>query len=79
VKAVYDLLGYLRSIERGSLLMPAFLLLRVALWAMCVVLGSLGVFFAITSFSVPGVGSHAVILLSAGLGINYYLTHEKAL
>ncbi len=59
--------------------MPAFVLLRVALWALCVVLGSLGVFFAIISFSIPGVGSHAVILLSAGLGINYYLSYENAL
>ena len=59
--------------------MPTFLFLRLALWALCVVLGSLGVFFAITSISIPGVGSHAVILLCAGLGINYYLTHEKAL
>ncbi len=59
--------------------MPTFIFLRLALWALCVVLGSLGVFFAIVSFSIPGVGSHAVILLGAGLGINYYLTHEGAI
>ncbi|MBV8120685.1 MAG: hypothetical protein JO081_12210 [Alphaproteobacteria bacterium] len=58
--------------------MPTFDLLRVALWAMCVVLGSLGVFFAITSFSMPIVSGDAVVLLGAGLGINYFLAYEKA-
>jgi hypothetical protein len=56
--------------------MPTIALLRVALWAMCVVLGSLGVFFAITSFSVPAVASDAVVLLGAGLGINYFLAGQ---
>ncbi len=58
--------------------MPTFFLLRIALWAMSVVLGSLGVFFAITSFSVPAAAIHAVILLSAGLGINYFLATQGA-
>ena len=53
--------------------MPTIFLLRVALWALCIVLGSLGVFFAIASFSVPAVSADAVILLAAGLGINYFL------
>jgi len=53
-------------------------LLRVALWAMCVVLGSLGVFFAIISCSIPAVAADAVVLLGAGLGINYFLAREKA-
>jgi hypothetical protein len=53
--------------------MPAILLLRVALWAFGVVLGSLGVFLAIISFSVPAVSGDALVLLGAGLGINYFL------
>lgn len=53
--------------------MPTIYLLRVALWAMCVVLGSCGVFFAITSCSVPGVSGDSVVLLGAALGINYFL------
>ena len=53
--------------------MPAILLLRMALWALCLVLGSLGVFFAVISLSLPGLGSHALVLLAAALGINYFL------
>lgn len=53
--------------------MPTYFLLRVALWAMCVVLGSFGVFFAITSCSVPGVSGDAVVLLLAAIGINCFL------
>jgi hypothetical protein len=53
--------------------MPTIYLLRVALWAMCVVLGSCGVFFAITSCSLPGLSGDAVVLLGAALGINYFL------
>jgi hypothetical protein len=52
-------------------------LLRMALWAMCVLLGSLGVFFAVTSFSIPAFAGDAVVMLGAGLGINYFLAHEK--
>jgi hypothetical protein len=51
--------------------------LRIALWAMCLVLGGLGVFFAITSCSIPAVAGDAVVLLGAGLGINYFLAHEN--
>jgi hypothetical protein len=54
-------------------------LLRVALRAMCVILGGLGVFFAIVSCSNPAVAGDAVVLLAAGLGINYFLAHEKPL
>jgi hypothetical protein len=53
--------------------MPAIFLLRLGLWAMCVVLGSLGVFFAIISLSSPGLGADALVLLGAALGINYFL------
>jgi hypothetical protein len=52
---------------------PAILLLRLGLWAMCIVLGSLGVFFAIVSFSLPGFSADALVLLAAALGINYFL------
>ena len=52
---------------------PTILFLRLGLWAMCLVLGSLGVFFAIISFSLPGVSSDALVLLCAALGINYFL------
>ncbi len=54
-------------------MMPAILLLRMALWALCLVLGSLGVFFAVISLSLPGLGGHALVLLAAALGINYFL------
>ena len=53
--------------------MSIIFLLRLALWAMGLVLGSLGVFFAVVSFSVPAVGGHALVLLGAALGINYFL------
>jgi hypothetical protein len=52
-------------------------LLSMALRAMCVVLGGLGVFLAIVSCSNPAVAGDAVVLLGAGLGINYFLVHEK--
>ena len=57
--------------------MLTLLFMRMALWAMCVVLGSLGVFLAIVSFRVPAVSSDALVFLAAGLGINYFLVHEK--
>jgi hypothetical protein len=53
--------------------MPTLPLLRGALWAMCIVLGSVGVFLAITSFSAPAASADAVVLLGAALAINYYL------
>jgi hypothetical protein len=53
--------------------MPTILLLRMALWALCLVFGSLGVFFAIISFQAPAVSGDAVVFLSAALGINYFL------
>jgi hypothetical protein len=53
---------------------PTILLLRLGLWAMCVVLGSLGVFFAVISFSLPGLSGDALVLLGAALGINYFLS-----
>jgi hypothetical protein len=52
--------------------MPATLL-RVALWAMGVTLGSFGVFFAVVSCSRPVVSGDAVVLLGAALAINYFL------
>jgi hypothetical protein len=58
--------------------MLSIALLWVALRAMCVVLGGLGVFLAISSCSNPSVAGDAVVLLGAGLGINYFLAHEKA-
>jgi uncharacterized membrane protein HdeD (DUF308 family) len=51
----------------------AFFLLRMALWAFCLLLGSLGVFFSVISFSAPAVSAHAVLLLTAALAINYFL------
>jgi hypothetical protein len=51
----------------------AFFLLRMALWALCLVLGSLGVFLSVISFSVPAVSANAVLLLAVALGINYFL------
>jgi len=51
----------------------AILLLRSALWTLSVIFGSLGVFFALKSFSVPDFGSYAVVMLGAALGINYGL------
>jgi hypothetical protein len=54
--------------------MPTLLLLRVALWALCVLMGSLGVFLAIVSFARPVVSGDAVVLLGAALGINYFLS-----
>jgi hypothetical protein len=71
--SLYAFLGYLDPIGRGCLTMPAIFLLRLGLWAMCVVLGSLGVFFAIISLSSPGLGADALVLLGAALGINYFL------
>jgi len=73
IELIYDLLRCSYSIGRGSLLMPAILLLRLALWAMSLVLGGVGVFFAITSFSMPNLGAHALVLLCAALAINYFL------
>jgi hypothetical protein len=70
---VYDLLGYPYPVGRGPWLMSIIFLLRLALWAMGLVLGSLGVFFAVVSFSVPAVSGHALVLLGAALGINYFL------
>ncbi|HUC10009.1 MAG TPA: hypothetical protein VL985_06235 [Stellaceae bacterium] len=55
--------------------MPVVFLLRVGLWALCVILGSLGVFFSIISFTGPAASSNGVILLGAALGINYFLDH----
>jgi hypothetical protein len=54
-------------------MMSAIFLLRLGLWAMCLVLGSLGVFFAIISLSLPGLSADALVLLGAALGINYFL------
>jgi len=56
-------------------MMPAILLLRLGLWAMCVVLGSLGVFFAIISLSLPSLSADALVLLGAALGINYFFNN----
>ncbi len=44
---------------------------------MGVVLGSLGVFFAISSFSMPDVSGQAIVLLGAALGINYFLDRDQ--
>jgi hypothetical protein len=57
--------------------MPTLLFLRVALWAVCLVLGGLGVFLAIASCARPAVSGDAVVLLGAALGINYFLDREK--
>ncbi len=54
--------------------MPAIYLLRLALWALSMVIGSCGVFVAISSFSVPAVSADAVVLLCTALAINYFLT-----
>ena len=54
--------------------MPTLLLLRVALWALCLLIGSLGVFLAIASCAVPAVSGDAVVLLGTALGINYFLS-----
>jgi hypothetical protein len=58
---------------QGYWLMVGILLLRLALWAFGLMLGSLGVFFAIISFRVPSLGGEAVIFLGAALSINYFL------
>jgi hypothetical protein len=71
--AIYAFLGYLDPIGRGCLMIPAIFLLRLGLWALCLVLGSLGVFFAIISLSLPGLSADALVLLGAALGINYFL------
>ena len=53
--------------------MPGILFLQLALWALSVVLGGFGVFFAISSFWIPAFSGHALVLLGAALGINYFL------
>jgi hypothetical protein len=60
-------------LDKESQLVSAFLLLRMALWAFCLMLGSLGVFFSVISFSVPAASAHAVLLLAAAFAINYFL------
>jgi uncharacterized membrane protein len=70
---IHGFFRYFLNWRTRTLAMPTIHLLRAALWAMCVVLGSCGVFFAITSWSVPGVSGDAVVLLGAALGINYFL------
>jgi|GEM_PF-1599080 hypothetical protein len=57
--------------------MPALLLLGIALWAMDLVLGSVGVFLAVISWSVPAVGGDAAVLLAAALAINYFLSRPS--
>jgi hypothetical protein len=74
---IYDFFRIFSDQQIRASPMPTIYLLRVALWAMCVVLGSCGVFFAISSCSVPGVSGDAVVLLGAALGINYFL-HSSA-
>jgi hypothetical protein len=54
-------------------MMTAILLLRLGLWAVCLTLGSLGVFFAITSFALPGLSAPALVFLGVALVINYFL------
>jgi hypothetical protein len=78
VDYINRLLAYVpRSVRRGTLIMPTLLLLRAALWALGLVLGSLGVFFAIISFQVPALSGNAVVLLGAALAINYFLDRGK--
>jgi hypothetical protein len=53
--------------------MLATFLLRTGLWTVGTVLGGVGVFCAIRSFSTPAVAADAVILIGAAMGINYSL------
>jgi hypothetical protein len=47
----------------------AILLMRSALWAVSTVLGGVGVFCALLSFSRPILGADAVILIGAAIAI----------
>lgn len=53
--------------------MLAIFLLRSGLWTLATVLGGVGVFCAIRSFSMPVVGADALILIGAAMGITYSL------
>jgi hypothetical protein len=48
-------------------------LLRSALWTSSAVLGSLGVFCVVRSFSVPWLGGHALVLLGVASAITFSL------
>ncbi len=48
-------------------------LLRSALWTFSLVLGSLGVFCVVRSFSAPWLSGHALILIGVASAITYWL------
>jgi hypothetical protein len=54
--------------------MPTIPLMKLALWAFCVLIGSVGVFLAIVSFARPAVSGDAIVLLGAALGINHFIS-----
>lgn len=53
--------------------MLPILLLRAGLWVLSLLFGGIGVFCAILSFGRPDLAAHALILVGAGLVMNYSL------
>jgi hypothetical protein len=47
--------------------------MRSVLWTLSAVLGGVGVFCTILSFSVPFLGAHALLLLGSAIAINFCL------
>jgi uncharacterized membrane protein YdfJ with MMPL/SSD domain len=60
------------AIARVPLMFETFVM-RSGLWVLSTTLGSVGVFCAMRSFSMPTLAAHALVLIGAALGINYCL------